>query len=97
MSDSVRPHRWQPTRLPHPSDSPGKNTGVGCHLNRSLIFMKVHIQELVSGFLNVIHIGNASKIPSIVLATSTDPSGPGIPAGPGYPNAMLSLLSKDVD
>ena len=30
-SDSVRPHRWQPTRLPHPWDSPGKNTGVGCH------------------------------------------------------------------
>ena len=23
--------RWQPTRLPHPQDSPGKNTGVGCH------------------------------------------------------------------
>src|SRR5574337_21007 len=31
MSDSVRPLRWQPTRLPHPWDSPGKNTGVGCH------------------------------------------------------------------
>ena len=31
VSDSVRPHRWQPTRLPHPWDSPGKNTGVGCH------------------------------------------------------------------
>ena len=31
MSDSVRPHRWQPTRLPHPWDSSGKNTGVGCH------------------------------------------------------------------
>ena len=31
MSDSVQPHRWQPTRLPHPWDSPGKNTGVGCH------------------------------------------------------------------
>ena len=29
MSDSVRPQRWQPTRLPHPWDSPGKNTGVG--------------------------------------------------------------------
>ena len=27
----VRPHRQQPTRLPHPWDSPGKNTGVGCH------------------------------------------------------------------
>ena len=29
--DSVRPHRWQPTRLPHSWDSQGKNTGVGCH------------------------------------------------------------------
>ena len=25
------PQGWQPTRLPHPWDSPGKNTGVGCH------------------------------------------------------------------
>ena len=31
MSDSVQPHRRQPTRLPHPWDSPGKNTGVDCH------------------------------------------------------------------
>ena len=31
MSDSVRPHRRQPTRLPHLWDSLGKNTGVGCH------------------------------------------------------------------
>ena len=31
MSDSVRPQRWQPTRLPRPWDSPGKNIGVGCH------------------------------------------------------------------
>ena len=31
MSDSVWPHRWQPIRLPHPWDFPGKNTGVGCH------------------------------------------------------------------
>ena len=31
MFDSVRPHRRQPTRLPRPWDSPGKNTGVGCH------------------------------------------------------------------
>ena len=31
VSNSVRPHRWQPTRLPRPWDSPGKNTGVGCH------------------------------------------------------------------
>ena len=31
QSDSVRPQRWRPTRLPHAWDSPGKNTGVGCH------------------------------------------------------------------
>ena len=31
VSDFMRPHRWQPTRLPRPWDSPGKNTGVGCH------------------------------------------------------------------
>ena len=27
----VRPHRRQPTRFHRPWDSPGKNTGVGCH------------------------------------------------------------------
>ena len=31
MSNSVQPHRRQPIRLPHPWDSLGKNTGVGCH------------------------------------------------------------------
>ena len=31
MSDSVRPHRRQPTSLCRPWDPPGKNTGVGCH------------------------------------------------------------------
>ena len=31
MSNSVRPHRRQPTRLPRTWDSPGKNSGVGCH------------------------------------------------------------------
>ena len=31
MSDSLGPHRCQPTRLPRPWDSPGKNTGAGFH------------------------------------------------------------------
>ena len=31
MSDSSWPHGLQPTRLLHPWDFPGKNTGVGCH------------------------------------------------------------------
>ena len=33
MSDSVQPHRRQPSRLPRPWDSPGKNTGVGSHFH----------------------------------------------------------------
>ena len=39
MSDSARPHRPQATGLPSPWDSPGKNTGVGCHF--LLQYMKV--------------------------------------------------------
>ena len=39
MSDSVRPHRQKPTRLPCPWDSPGKNTGVGCHFLLQGIFL----------------------------------------------------------
>ena len=31
VSDSVRPHRRQPSKRPRPWDSPGENTGVGCH------------------------------------------------------------------
>ena len=46
MSDFVRPHRRQPTRLPHPWDSPGKNTGVGCHF--LLQYMKVKSQSEVA-------------------------------------------------
>ena len=40
MSDSVWPHRRQPTTLPHPWNSPGKNTGVGCHLLLQYMKMK---------------------------------------------------------
>ena len=46
MFDSVRPQRWQPTRLPHPWDSPGKNTGVGCHF--LLQCMKVKSESKVA-------------------------------------------------
>ena len=46
MSDSARPHRRQPTRLRHPWDSPGKNTGVGCHF--LLQCMKVKCESEVA-------------------------------------------------
>ena len=38
QADSL-PHRRQPTRLPHPWDSPGKNTGVGCYALLQGIFL----------------------------------------------------------
>ena len=37
MSDSVQPHRQQPTRLPCLWDSPGKNTGMGCCQGPALV------------------------------------------------------------
>ena len=46
MSDSVGPHGLQPTRLPRPWDSPGKNTAVGCHF--LLQCMKVESESQVA-------------------------------------------------
>ena len=42
----MQPHRRQPTRLPCPWDSPGKNTGVGCHF--LLQYMKVKSESEVA-------------------------------------------------
>ena len=46
VSNSVRPHRRQSTTLPRPWDSPGKNTGVGCHF--LLQYMKVKSESEVA-------------------------------------------------
>ena len=46
VSDCVRSQRWQPTRLPRPWDSPGKNTWVGCHF--LLQCMKVESESEVA-------------------------------------------------
>ena len=53
MSDSVRPHRQTPTRQPHPWDSPGKNTGVGCHFLHQCMKVKSESEEAIGlGILN---------------------------------------------
>ena len=49
MSDSVRPHGLQPTRLLHPWDSPGKNTGVGCHFLLRCMKVKSESEVAQSG------------------------------------------------
>ena len=46
MSDSVQRHRQQPTRLPRPWDSPGKNTGVGCRFLLRCMKVKVEVKSL---------------------------------------------------
>ena len=53
VSDSVRPHRRQPIRLPRPWDSPGKSTGVGCHF--LLQCMKVKSESEVTQLCPTLH------------------------------------------
>ena len=53
MSDSMRSHRRQPNRLPRPWDSPGKNTGVGCHF--LLQCMKVKSESEVAQSCQTLH------------------------------------------
>ena len=42
----MRPHRRQPTRLRRPWDSPGKNTGAGCHFLLQCMKGKVKVKSL---------------------------------------------------
>ena len=48
MSDSVWPHRRQPTRPRRPWDSPGKNTGVGCHFLLQCMKVKSRVRLLAT-------------------------------------------------
>ena len=50
MSDSVQPHRQQPTRLHCPWDSPGKNTEVGCHFLLQCIKVKIDKFEYITSW-----------------------------------------------
>ena len=64
VSNSVRPHRRQPTRLPRPWDTPGKNAGVGCHF--VLQCMKVKSESEVSQLCPGMGLipGQGTKIPA---------------------------------
>ena len=47
VSNSLWPRRWQPSRLRHPWDSPGKNTGVGCHFLLQCMKVKSESEVIV--------------------------------------------------
>ena len=51
MSDSVRPYGLQPARLLCSWDSPGKNTGEGCHALSQGIFPTKGSNLHLLGFL----------------------------------------------
>ena len=56
MSNSVRPHRRQPTRLRCPWDSPGKNTGVGCHFFWGNYYCSIYILYVFHIHFYYVHI-----------------------------------------
>ena len=71
VSNSVRPQRQQPTRLPCPWDSPGKNTGVGCHFLLQCMKVKVRLLSRVWLFAipwNAAHQAPGSSIHGIFQA-----------------------------
>ena len=58
MYDAVQPHRQQPTRLLCPWDSPGKNTGVGCHLPRKNYNYTIELSgNLCQKYVDQIYVG----------------------------------------
>ena len=59
----MRPQRWQPTR---PCDSPGKNTGVGCHFLLQCMKMSAILQEF----------GHSLALPFFGIGMKTDFSSP---------------------
>ena len=65
MSNPLQPHRLYPTRLLCPWDSPGKNTGVGCHFPLQGIFLT---QRLNTGLLHcrqIIYHLSYREVPSV--------------------------------
>ena len=96
MSDSVRPHRQQPTRLPHPWESPGKNTGVGCHF--LLQCMKVKSESEVSQSCPTLSDPMDCSLPGssvheISQARVLEWGAIAFSAVPGYNGALLPILS----
>ena len=91
MSDSVQPHRWQPTRLRRPWDSPGKSTGVGCHL--LLQFVKVKSLSRVQLLATPCTAAHQAP-PSLGFSRQEHRSGLPFPSPLSYYNWKQNLLLK---
>ena len=80
MSDSVRPHRWQPIRLPHPWDSPGKNIGMGCHFLLQCMKVKSESEVAQSCLLATPQTAAFQAPPSVGFSRQEYPSGVPFPS-----------------
>ena len=78
MSDSVRPHRRKPMRIPHPWDSPGRNTEVGCHF----LFQNISLSPFFWGW-------GARILEWVAIPFSRRPSQRGIE--PGFPALCMRV------
>ena len=92
MSNSVRPHRRQPTRLPRPWDSPGKNTGVGCHF--LLQYVKVKSESEVAQWCPTLRDPMGCSLPGSSAHAIVFLELPPLIASPGFifSIALLSLV-----
>ena len=73
VSDSLRPHESQHARPPCPWDSPGKNTGVGCHALLQGIFLTEGLNLCLLHLLHFALILPALLLFSLCSQPSTSP------------------------
>ena len=83
MSNSVQPHRQQPTRLLCPWDSPGKNTGMGCH------FLLQSIQACM-------HAKSFQSCPTLCNPIDGSPPGSSVPGIPQADHPTQSKFSQQL-
>ena len=94
MSNSVWSHRWQPTRLPRPWDSSGKNTGVGCHFLLQCVKVKVKVKLLSRVWLLATPWTTAYQAPPS-MGFSRQEYWSGVPlSSPGTSSYMLLILCE---
>ena len=89
----MRPHRRQPTRLPHPWDSPGKSTGVGCHF--LLQCMEVKTKSLRSVWLLATPWTAAHQVPPS-MGFSRQEYWSGLPLPSQMTNLDSILKNRDI-
>ena len=94
MSDFVQPHRRQPTRLPHPWDSPGKNTGVGCHFLLQCMKVKSKREVTQSG-PTLRDPMDCSPPGSSTMGFSRQEHWSGVPSPSPRKGSSISILQKN--